>query len=149
LQRKKKNYRLPFGFIYLLSYFPEFRNLFYNRIGHFAHFLNLFCFKLSTLYLFTEDIGEGFYISHGFSSGIGAKKIGKNCSIHHHVIIGNQNGNPTILDNVTIYSGAVIIGNITIGNNAVIGANATVNTNVPDNSTVYPASCRIMKWNMK
>lgn len=149
LEKKKLNYGLTIGFIYVLSFFPEFRNLFYIRVGFFSHFLNLFCHKLSTLYILTNNIGEGFYISHGFTSGIGAKSIGKNCCIYQHVNIGNQNGFPTILDNVTIYPGAVIMGNITIGNNVTVGANANVFTDVPDNCTVYPASSKIMKWSEK
>jgi serine O-acetyltransferase len=63
------------------------------------------------------------------------------------VSVGYYNGFPTIMDNVTIYAGAVVLGDITIGNNSVIGANATVFQDVPDNSTVIPAASRIMKWN--
>ncbi len=55
-------------------------------------------------------------------------------------------GFPTILDNVTIYAGAIVIGNITVGNNSVIGANATVFKNVPDNCTVLPGTSKIMQW---
>lgn len=146
LRIKQQKYGLIIGFIYLLSFFREFRNLFYMRIGKIHHFLNLFCPKLSTLSLNTNKIGEGLYISHGFSSGISAKSIGKNCYIGHMVSVGYYNGFPTIRDNVTIYAGAVIIGNITIGNNTVIGANATVLQDVPDNCTVLPALPRIMKW---
>jgi serine O-acetyltransferase len=137
------------GFIYLLSFFHEFRNLFYNRIGKSHHILNLFCPKLSTLLINTKEIGEGLYISHGFATGISAKSIGKNCSIGHQVSIGNYKGYPTILDNVTIYAGAVILGKITIGNNTVIGANATVLKDVPDNCTVFAAPPMVMKWNNK
>jgi serine O-acetyltransferase len=147
LKKERKNYKIMIGLIYLLTYYPEFRNLFYIRVGRISHFLNLICPKLSTLYIFTKDIGEGLYFSHGFSSGISAKSIGKNCTIYHHVIIGNHKGFPIIRDNVTIHAGAVIIGNISIGSNSIIGANATVYKNVPDNCTVYPAPCLIMKWN--
>lgn len=146
LQIKRSKFGFYIGFIYLLSFFREYRNVFYNRIGLSGHILNLFCPKLSTLYVNTKLIGEGLYISHGFATGISAKSIGKNCHIGHQVSIGNLQGFPTILDNVTIYAGAVVIGNITIGNNSIIGANATVLNDVPDNCTVYPAPCKMMKW---
>jgi serine O-acetyltransferase len=121
--------------------------LFYNRIGRIRHFLNIFCPQLSSLYLYTKDIGEGLFIRHGFASSIGAKSIGKNCTIYQNINIGNQNGFPTILDNVTIHVGAIIMGKITVGNNSTIGANATVFKDIPDNCTVYPASSMVMKWN--
>jgi len=143
----KVNYNQSIGFIYLLGFFPEFRNLFYNRIGFSAHFLNLLCPKISTLRIITKEIGEGLYINHGMATSISARSIGKNCWIGHQVSVGYYNGFPTILDNVTIYAGAVIMGDITIGNNSVIGANATVFQNVPDNCTVYPAPSQIMRWN--
>ncbi len=149
LEIKCLKYGIITGFIYLLSFFREFRNVFYNRIGKSHHVLNLFCPKLSTLYIKTKEIGEGLYISHGFSTGISAKSIGKNCHIGHMVSIGYYNGFPAIKDNVTIYAGAVVLGNITIGNNSVIGANANVFTDVPDNSTVLPAAPRIIKWERK
>ena len=131
-----------------MSYFPEFRNLFYHRIYSFRTFLKILCPPLSSLYLHTKEIGEGFYIQHGFSTIVGAKSIGKNCMINQQVTIGDNNdtGCPTILDNVSIRAGAMIIGNITIGNNCVIGANSTVIKDIPDNSTVFPPMANVMKW---
>lgn len=136
------------GFVFLLAFFPEYRNLFYCRIGISRYFLNIFCPKISTLYLRTKKIGSGLFIQHGFSTGIDAESIGKNCWINQQVTIGfYKTGNPTILDNVTIRAGAVITGKITVGNNVVIGANATVFENVPDNCTVFAPPSRIMHWN--
>lgn len=108
------------------------------------------------------------YINHYFNSGIpfnskiqpfvtphafygifisGAAKIGKGCTIFHHVTIGSNTlpdsknaGAPTIGDNVYIGAGAKIIGNITIGNNVRIGAGCVVTRDVPDNCTVVPAA---------
>jgi serine O-acetyltransferase len=144
-----KSYSPPVGLIYMLAFHRAYRNIFYSRIGSLKYVLNIFCPGISTLLIHTEQIGEGLFIWHGFSTGIGAKSIGKNCTINQQVTIGNSNGYPTILDNVRIQAGATIVGNITIGNNVTIGANSTVLTNVPDNSTVFPAPCRIMKWNTK
>jgi serine O-acetyltransferase len=143
-------YKQPYGFIYLISLFPEFRNLFYYRIGFAGYFLNIFCPKMSTLFIGSDYIGEGFFIHHGFATGINAESIGKNCWINQQVSIGShQGGRPIILDNVIIRPGAVIIGKITIGNNVVIGANATIFCDIPDNCTVYPPSSRIMLWDKK
>lgn len=134
---------LPIGFIYLLAFYPEYRNLFYNRVGNYSYLLNIFCRKMSTLLVGTKDLGEGLFIQHGFATAIGAKSIGKNCVINQQVSIG---GNVVIGDNVRIRSGAVIIGNFKIGSNCVIGANSTVLRDVPENSTVYPTSPKIMTW---
>lgn len=149
LQLLKKDLRSPIGFIYLLSFYPEFRNLFYQRIGPSRYILNTFCPKRSTLIIEAAFIGEGLFIQHGFATAIGVKSIGKNCWINQQVTIGGDSklNCPTLMDNVRVYAGAVIIGNLTIGNNSIIGANATVFKDVPDNCTVYPTSSIIMKWN--
>lgn len=128
------NLRQPIGFIYLLSFFREYRTLFYSRIGCYSYLLNIFCPGLSSLIIRTKNIGEGLYIQHGFSSIINAKSIGRNCFINQQVSI---DGNVTILNNVRIHSGAIIIGNLTIGNNTVIGANTVVCNDVPDNCIVF------------
>lgn len=141
-----KSYNVSIGLIFLLAFHKAFRNIFYYRIGVLKYLLNIFCPQISSLIIQTEKIGEGLFIWHGFATGIGAKSIGKNCTINQMVVIGNSNGYPTILDNVRIQAGAVIVGNITIGNNSTIGANATVFVDVPDNCTVYPPNCSIMKW---
>lgn len=147
LQRLRKNYGSAFGFIYLLTYFPHFRNLFYYRMGKGTFFLNVICPQMDSLLIRTDKIGNYFYITHGFATAIGAEYIGDNCHIFQHVTIGySDNGGPTILNNVIIKPGAIIIGKITIGNNVVIGAGATVFRDVPDNCTVFPPTSLIMRW---
>lgn len=147
LQVLKKNYIPPIGLIYLLGFFPEYRNLFYYRVGNWRYLLNVFCPRLSSLVIETKEIGEGLFINHGIATMIGGISIGKNCTINHQVTIGdNYGGRPVLLDNVMVHSGAIIVGNITIGNNAIIGANATVLKDVPDNSTVIPSQPSIMRW---
>ncbi|MCU0473435.1 MAG: serine acetyltransferase [Bacteroidales bacterium] len=144
----EKRYSIPVGFIYLLSFHKPFRNVFYFRIGTLKSILNIFCSEISSLYIYrNQTIGEGLFIWHGYATLIGSKSIGENCTINQQVTIGTFNGYPTILDNVTINSGAIVVGDITIGNNSVIGANATVFQDVPDNCTVYPAQSKIMQWN--
>lgn len=147
LELMKLGFSTPLGFIYLLSCYREFRNVFYFRIGTLSCILNLICPKLSSLYIMSGEIGAGFFIRHGFATAIGAKSIGKNFTVYQQVTIGDYLGDyPVILDNVTIKTGAIAIGNIKIGNNVVIGANTTVMQNVPDNCTVYPPMCMKMRW---
>lgn len=144
----QKDIKLPFGFIYLMVFYAQFRNLFYYRTESRNILLNVLFKKVPSLTIAAGKIGEGLFIPHGFSTTIGAASIGSNCNINHNVTIGTFGGRsrPVILDNVVINAGAVIFGNITIGKNVVIGANATVNTNIPDNCTVFPPQSRIMKW---
>ncbi|MCK5536712.1 MAG: hypothetical protein KAI79_07785, partial [Bacteroidales bacterium] len=56
---------------------------------------------VTNLYISCQDIGAGFYIEHGFSTIIFAKKIGKNFRVNQNVTIGTgKGGNPSIGDNV-------------------------------------------------
>ena len=79
-------------------------------------------------------------------------QIGKNAIIFQQVTIGadrlidsNNQGNPTIGDNVYIGAGAKIIGNVKIGNNCRIGANAVVYKDMPDNSVAVASPTRIIQ----
>ncbi|MCU4173889.1 serine O-acetyltransferase [Carboxylicivirga sp. N1Y90] len=147
LDNMDKKYGIYFGLLYMLSFCKEFRNLFYYRTRPFSFFFNFICRQQSTLYIQSQNIGEGLVIIHGFASAIGAESIGKNCTIFQQVTIGGTDkGAPTLKDNVKVFAGAVIIGKITIGNNVIIGANATVYNNVPDNSTVLPGTSKVFKW---
>jgi serine O-acetyltransferase len=104
---------------------------------------------MTTLFLYTEDIGKGLFIQHGFSTIIAAESIGKNCWINQQVTIGYSNATdcPAIGDNVTIYAGAKVIGKVQIGDNVRIGANAVVVKNVPDNCTVVGVPAYIVRRN--
>ena len=85
------------------------------------------------------DIGEGLLIYHFGGIIINAdSKIGKNCTLHHGVTIGNKTkggGSPKIGNDVYIGAGAKILGEIAIGDNCKIGANAVVIQSIPSNST--------------
>jgi len=141
------NYKATKGFIYLLANYPEFRNLFYYRVGMPGKLLNIICPKTSTLFITTDSIGEGLFIQHGFATIIAAKSIGKNCWINQQVTIGfsNKNDCPVIKDNVTINAGAKVIGAVVVGNNSQVGANAVVVKNVPDNCVVVGVPAYIVK----
>jgi len=83
-------------------------------------------------------IGEGVYFLH--TSGVvigGDATIGARTLILGNITIGNRNNNgyPTIGDDVVIGAGARILGPVNIGDGALIGANAVVVTDVPPGAT--------------
>lgn len=137
------------SFIQLMTFHPEFRSLFYYRIGWFSKTLHLLCCPMPTLYIYTEDIGPGLFIQHGFATVITARKIGRNCWINQQVTIGftNNTDRPTIGDNVIIYAGAKILGDVKVGDNSIVGANAVVLKDVPENCTVVGVPAYIVRRN--
>jgi len=137
------------GLIYLLGFFPEYRNLFYKRVGTIGHLLNIICPKMSSLFIATDNIGPGLFIQHGFATIISAESIGENCWINQQVTVGFGvgNGRPTIGNNVRIAPGAKVFNNIFIGDNSNIGANAVVTKNVPSDATVIGIPAYIIKIN--
>jgi serine O-acetyltransferase len=141
--------------VWFLWRYPEYRNLFYYRIAKECHLggrivleiAKLFYKRMDTLFIFSEKIGEGFFIQHGFSTIIGAEVIGKNCWINQEVTLGyvNEHGLPIIGDNVHVTAGAKVLGGITIGDNSLVGANAVVVKDVPPNCTVVGIPAYIIK----
>jgi serine O-acetyltransferase len=125
-------------FVRLMTTLPEYRNVFYLRAGILGKLFSPLCPPLSTLYLWTKDVGPGLFVQHGFSTIISAEKIGKNCWINQQVTVGytNLTDRPTIGDNVIIHAGAKIIGRVKVGDNSKIGANSVVTRDVPPNVTV-------------
>lgn len=90
----------------------------------------------------TCRIGKGLRIHH-FGGIIlhPSVTIGNNCTLYHHVTIGDRGGYGNaahIGNNVMIGAGAKIIGEISIGDNCRIGANAVVTKDIPPGSTVFP-----------
>jgi serine O-acetyltransferase len=132
-----------------MSFYPEYRNLFYKRIGKIHLTINWLCPKMNTLFIATNDIGPGLFIQHGFATIIAAKSIGKDCWINQQVTIGysNKTDTPELGDNVVVNAGAKIIGKVKVGNNSIVGANAVVVKNVPDNCTVVGVPAYIIRRN--
>lgn len=147
LEITQKDKRL--GFVQLMTYLPEFRNLFYKRIGIYSFLIKWLCPPMNTLFIRTNDIGPGLFIRHGFATTIGAKSIGKDCWIYQQVTIGYSQAKepPTLGDNVVINAGAMVIGDVHMGNNSRAGANAVVVKSVPDNCTVVGVPAYIVRRN--
>ncbi len=139
------------NFLISITFLPEFRSIFYYRIGYWKYFISWLHPVFLNLYFLTPQIGPGLRIQHGFSTVIAAKSIGKNCWINQQVTIGYTNDYdcPIIGDNVTINTGAIVIGDITIGDNSVIGAGAVVTKSVPPNCTVVGNPARIIRMDGK
>lgn len=95
-------------------------------------------------------IGSGLYIGHFGGIIVNEKTIiGKNCNISQGVTMGKANrgeneGYPTLGDNIYIGPGAKIVGAVTIGNNVAIGANCVVTKNIPDDSVVVGVPRKII-----
>lgn len=142
-----------FDLCFLLTFYREYRNLFYLRIGFWGFFLKWYLRPLSSLMIETPSkmVGAGTFIQHGFATIIGAEKIGRNCWINQQVTIGfNYSkkygfGKPTIEDNVRISCGAKVLGKITVGEGSIIGANAVVVKDVPPHSVVIPSPTMVIK----
>lgn len=141
-------------FFYYIIKFPEFRTVFYYRIGGVSKLLRWYAPPMPTCYITTkkDSIGPGLVIEHGHSSRIGPRQAGKNLSVWQNVTIGKskpgaKDSNPVIGDNVSIMTGSVVFGNITIGNNVTIGAMSVVFKSVPDNCVVVGNPARIVRRN--
>jgi serine O-acetyltransferase len=136
----------------LLVDYPEFRNLFYHRIGSEQRLARAAALRLArrllqplpTLYLWTHSIGPGLIIFHGFSTVIGARSIGRDCTVFQQVTIGytGEGASPTIGDEVTVFAGALVLGDITLGDGCRVGAGAVVVDDVPAGVTVVGPKAR-------
>jgi serine O-acetyltransferase len=135
------------AFLRLMTSYPEFRNLFYKRMGLKAKLFSPLCKPMPTLFIATEHIGKGLFIQHGFVTIIAAARIGDNCWINQQVTIGyDSNGRcPAIGDDVVINAGAKVIGGIELGDHTKVGANAVVVKSTPPNVTVVGVPARIVK----
>jgi serine O-acetyltransferase len=140
-----------------MTYKKEFRNLIQHRLknpsrsfGSMVHFsiARILWKPLESLYIYTEDIGGGLYIQHGFSTIITARKIGKNCRIYQQVTIGYKGGEcpPVLEDNVAVTCGAKVLGDITMHSGSLAAAGAVVVKDVPENAIVAGVPAKVIGY---
>lgn len=141
------------AFAETMTFHPEYRSLFYYRVKEFSRLWSMLlrplCRPLSTLYIRANHIGPGLFIQHGFSTGITAERLGRDCWVNQQVTIGfaGDEGEPVLGDRVQVAVGARILGGITIGDDSIVGANAVVVKDVPPNCVVAGVPARIIRRN--
>jgi serine O-acetyltransferase len=134
--------------------FPQFRSLFYYRLGKgnpagalAARLLARAWPGVPGLDLAAANAAAGLFISHGHGTVISAQSMGRNCYVHHGVTVGwDYRGDrlPVIGDGVFIGAGAKILGAVTVGDYARVGANAVVMSDVPAGTTAVGAPARVV-----
>ena len=140
-----------------MTYKKEFRNLILHRLKNpsrtlvaMMHFViaRILWKPMESLYIYTEDIGGGLYIQHGFSTIITAKKIGENCRIYQQVTIGYKSGEcpPVLENNVAVTCGAKVLGDITMHSGSLAAAGAVVVKDVPENAIVAGVPAKIIGY---
>lgn len=140
-----------------MSYKKEFRNLLQHRLKNpsrsfasMVHFViaRILWKPMESLYIYTEDIGGGLYIQHGFATIITAKKIGENCRIYQQVTIGYKGDDcpPVLEDNVSVTCGAKVLGNITMHSGSLAAAGAVVVKDVPQNAIVAGVPAKVIGY---
>lgn len=141
---------------FYLTYKKEFRNLLQNRFKYPAtspfnkiHFIiaRLLWKPMESLFIYTKEIGGGFYIQHGFATIISAKKIGENCRVYQQVTIGYKGEEaPVLEDNVSVTCGAKVLGDLTMHTGSLAAAGAVVVKDVPENAIVAGVPAKVIAY---
>ena len=93
------------------------------------------------------SLGAGVYFIHSLGTVVGGTSIiGDRVRFMGNNTVGtaNDNGCPTIEDDVEIGCGARVLGPVRVGARAVIGANAVVLSDVPPDSVAVGIPARII-----
>ena len=100
--------------------------------------------------LVTADIGPGLFLSNKGNILIGVRRMGKNCTIHHNVTIGQgvEGETPLFGNNIWIGHDSIIYGELSVGDNTIIESGTVLAKNLPGNMRVGGNPCRILKRNI-
>ena len=141
-------------FTVIAGQLKEFRNLIEVRMKQHGvligrGLLHLFLRPLSSLYIYTVDIGPRLFIQHGFSTAINAKPIGSDCYINQQVTIGSSWAldAPILGNGVRVTAGAKVLGDVRLGDNCIVGANAVVVKDVESNMVVGGVPAKVISIN--
>jgi len=97
------------------------------------------------------NIGGGLYVAHFGGILIGPVRMGCDCNVGPHVIIGRRagadSGLATIGDRVWIGAGSIIFGGITVGDGVTIGPLTVVGRNLPPKVLVMGNPMRLLRKN--
>lgn len=140
--------------IYLLTFRPQFRNLFFFRIKSHSNFLMRICPPDTTISIADdcENIeGGGIYFEHAIATRIGVNHIGYGCRFRQLTTLGVKSKNrhherPWIGNNVDFGVNVTCIGNVHIGDNAIIAAGSVVVKDVPANAIVAGNPAKVIKY---
>jgi serine O-acetyltransferase len=140
--------------------YPGVWALAFHRVAHWLYggelyFLARFINHLSRMLTAIDihpgaQIGERFFIDHGFTVIGETAEIGDDVTIYQNVTLGGTNPStgvggkrhPTLKSGVVIGSGAQVLGPIVVGEGAKIGANAVVTKDVEPASTMVGIPAR-------
>ena len=97
--------------------------------------------------LSTADIAPGFCLAGKGGVTLGAKKIGRGCTIYENVTIGRDHlwNIPELGEFVKVGPNSVIYGGIKIGNGVIIKESTVLTKSVPDYCIVQGNPGRIVK----
>lgn len=135
-----------FTMFHLFRYEKVLRHYEYHLNKHhriLAFIYHLYWFKLGLKYRLTippNVFGPGLSLAHFDVLVNDHAKVGKNCRIQSHVVIGSSDKSPeaaNIGDNVYLGTGVIIIGNIHIADNVVIGAGSVVVRDINEPGTTW------------
>ncbi len=100
---------------------------------------------------YRAQIGQNLQLNHSLHGVFISEhsKIGNNCTILQHTIIGSNqplnNNAPIIEDNVFIGANCCIIGETVLGENTIVGAGTTIaNKYIPPNSKIVGEKFRFV-----
>jgi len=97
------------------------------------------------------DIGGGLYIGHPGDLLIGPVKMGEDCNVSHHVVLGRRTdgrgagGAPVLGDRVWIGTGALLYGAIEVGTGATVCPLTVVGRNVGPRSMVIGNPMQVLR----